>query len=83
MSTKNFKYDAGFTLLEEDKEICRKINELIKNKLSTFAYFINKEEIAAHNGLDKFYNIFFIDCRLVVVLLNENWGRTDYTSKEE
>lgn len=48
----NCKYEVAFSLLDEDKEIARQINNLIKNKFNTYVYFENKEKTAPQNGLN-------------------------------
>lgn len=78
-----YKYEVAFSLTEENKEIARQINNLIKNKFDTYVYFENKTETAAQDGLDIFYNIFYQEARIIVILYSEKWGKTDWTSKEE
>ncbi|MFA5012578.1 MAG: hypothetical protein WC644_11580 [Ignavibacteria bacterium] len=78
-----YKYDVAFSLEKDDKEIARQINDLIKNKFSTFVYFENKESIASEDGLNLFYNVFNNQSKIVVVLFSEKWGKTDWTTKEE
>ncbi len=34
-----YKYEVAFTLVNEDKEVARQINDLLKNKFPTFVYF--------------------------------------------
>lgn len=78
-----YKYEVAFSLEKDDKEIARQINDLIKNKFSTFVYFENKETIAAKDGLNLFYSVFNNQSKIVVVLFSEKWGKTDWTTKEE
>lgn len=79
----DYKYEVAFTLANEDKEIARQINMLIKNKFSTFLYFENKEETGAKDGLNLFYDIFKNQSRIVVVLFSEKWSQNKWTTKEE
>lgn len=79
----DFKYEVAFSLVEENKEVGRQINNLIKSKFKTFIYFENKTEVAAQNGLYIFYNIFNNESRIVVILYSDKWGKTDWTNKEE
>ncbi|MEO8399723.1 MAG: hypothetical protein ABI550_07925 [Ignavibacteriaceae bacterium] len=69
--------------MDSDKEIARQINNLIKSKFSTYVYFENKEETAGQSGLEFFKQIFDINSRIVVILFNNNWGKTPMTNKEE
>jgi hypothetical protein len=79
----DYKYEVAFSLEKEDIEIVRQINNLIKNRISTFTYFENKEETAAQDGLDLFYNVFNNQSKIVIVMFSNKWGKTDWTTKEE
>ena len=82
-SNKEFEYDVAFSLTDDCKEIARQINDLLKFKLRTYVYFENINETVGQHGIDFFTKVFGYESRVVVVLLSEKWGKTNFTRIEE
>jgi len=80
---KNFKYDVAFSFLEEDESLVIQIDDLLKDRLSSFIYSNKQKEIAGTDGEKTFNEVFGKESRIVVVFYRENWGKTPWTRIEE
>ena len=83
ITNKPFEFDVAFSFLQEDEEIARKINELIKDRCSTFIYSDHQKELVGKDGTETFRQVFSEKARIVVVLYRESWGTTLWTRVEE
>lgn len=84
MSTEQkFKYEVAFSFLQNDEPIAYEINDLIQDRFSTFIYSKAQEELAGTDGAEQFSEIFYALSRIVVVLFNDDWGKTRWTRIEE
>jgi hypothetical protein len=78
-----YKYDVAFSFLEQDESLAIQIDDLLKDRLSTFIYTSKQKEIAGTDGEKTFNEIFGNHSRIVVVFYRENWGKTPWTRIEE
>lgn len=78
-----YKYDVAFSLTDDCKEIARQLNDLLKNKLKTYVYFENIPVTVGQPGIAFFMQVFGSDSRMIVVLISEDWGKTNFTRIED
>lgn len=83
MSDKKYKYDVAFSFLDEDEEFATQINDLLKDRLSTFIYSERQKELAGNDGEKTFIQVFGSEARTVFVLYRVKWGKTPWTRIEE
>jgi hypothetical protein len=76
-------YEVGFSFLKQDEAIAYELNDHIQDRLSTFIYSKKQEELVGTNGERKFNKVFYEECRVVVVLYRDGWGKTPWTRIEE
>lgn len=80
---KQYKYDVALSFLEEDESLAVQIDDLLKDRLSTFIYSNRQKEVAGTDGEKTFNEVFGSQSRIVVVFYRENWGKTPWTRIEE
>ncbi len=80
---KEYKYDVAFSFLQEDEELAVQLNDLLRDRLSTFLYSKKQGELAGTDGEETFNNVFSAESRIVVVLYRDGWGDTPWTRIEE
>jgi hypothetical protein len=78
-----YKYDVAFSFLEQDESVAIQIDDLLRDRLSTFIYTSKQREIAGTDGEKTLNEIFGSQSRIVVVLYRETWGVTSWTRIEE
>lgn len=83
MGDDRFKYDAAFSFLAQDEELAIEINDLLRDRITTFIYSRKQEEIAGTDGEETFNRVFGSEARIVFVLYREGWGKTPWTRIEE
>ena len=83
MSKQTFKYEVAFSFLSEDEDLAIQINNLLKDRLTTFIYPEKQKEIAGKDGEKTFNQVFGSEARIVFVLYRKDWGNTDWTRIEE
>lgn len=79
----DFKYDVAFSFLQQDESLAVQINDLLKERLSTFIYLDRQQEIAGTDGEKTFNEVFGNQSRIVVVFYRKEWGSTSWTRIEE
>ena len=83
MRYSNYKYDVAFAFLEKDEPLAIQINDLIKDKLSTFLYSKKLENLSNTKPEKTFIDVFERQSKCVVVLFSNKWGTTPWTAIEE
>ncbi|MBK7499538.1 MAG: hypothetical protein IPI19_10630 [Ignavibacteriales bacterium] len=83
MKNTNYKYDVAFAFLEKDEPLAIQINDLIKDKLSTFLYSKKLEDLSNTKPEKTFIDVFERQSKCVVVLFSNKWGTTPWTAIEE
>lgn len=83
MKNTNYKYDVAFAFLEKDEPLAIQINDLIKDKLSTFLYSKKLENLSNTKPEKTFIDVFERQSKCVVVLFSNKWGTTPWTAIEE
>lgn len=78
-----YKYDVAFAFLEKDEPLAIQINDLIKDKLSTFLYSKKLENLSNTKPEKTFIDVFERQSKCVVVLFSNKWGTTPWTAIEE
>ncbi len=78
----DFKYDVAFSFCAEDEGIALELDDLIKERFSTFLYSKKQEKLAGSNGEEAFNKVFGQDARIVIVLYRDKWGETPFTRFE-
>jgi hypothetical protein len=79
----SYKYEIGFSFLKQDEALAYQINDRLQDRLSSFIYSKKQEELGAKDGEKIFNEVFFSECRVVVVLYRDGWGNTPWTRIEE
>ena len=80
---REYEYDVAFSFLAEDEELASRLDDLIRDRVSTFLYSKRQEEIAGTDGEEKFNEVFGQQARIVVVLYRSSWGDTPWTRIEQ
>lgn len=83
MTTTEYKYDVAFSFLADDEDIATNINDIIKDRLTTFIYSERQKELAGTDGEKTFSRVFGSEVRIVFVLYRKGWGETSWTRIEE
>ena len=82
-SDTSYKYDVAFSFIAQDESLAIQLNDLLQDRLNTFLYSKQQEEIAGKNGEKEFGKVFGEEARIVVVLYRKGWGETPWTRIEE
>lgn len=84
MDTKEeYKYDVAFSFLQQDELLATRLNELLRERMSTFIYSEKQLEIAGKDGEVMLKKAFGLEARIVVILYRKEWGTTPWTRIEE
>jgi hypothetical protein len=83
MTIENPKYDVAISFLSKDEAIAAALHQKLSSGLQVFFYPRNEEDLAGTDGLESMRKIFFDNCRVMVVLYREPWGKTPWTRVEE
>src|SRR4030067_181005 len=83
MNKQAFKYEVAFSFLSEDEDLAIQINNLLKDRLTTFIYPEKQKEIAGKDGEKTFNQVFGSEARIVFVLYRKGWGKTPWTRIEK
>ena len=83
MKNINYKYEVAFSFLDKDEHLANQINDLIKDKFSTFLYSKKLEDLSNTKHEKTFMNVFRMQSKIVVVLFRNKWGTTPWTRIEE
>lgn len=78
-----FRYDIAFSFLNEDEQLVREIDALLRPRLTTFAYFDHQKEIAGTDGEETFNRVFEKDARTVTIFFRARWGEAGFTLIEK
>ncbi len=80
---RTYEYEVAFSFLQDDEGLAYEINDLIKDRYSTFIYSEHQKELVGKDGTETFRQVFAEKARIVVVLYREGWGTTFWTRVEE
>jgi hypothetical protein len=83
MSNSKYKYDVAFAFLEKDEPLANQINDLIKDKFSTFLYSKKAEDLSNTKPEKTFIDVFERQSSCIIVLFSNKWGTTPWTAIEE
>jgi hypothetical protein len=83
MKNINYKYDVAFAFLEKDELLAIQINDLVKEKFSTFLYSKKSEDSLNTKPEKTLIDVFERQSRIIVVLFSNKWGTTPWTAIEE
>ena len=83
MKNTNYKYEVAFAFLDKDEHLANQINDLIKDKFSTFLYSKKLEDLTNTKHEKTFINVFGKQSKIVVVLFRNKWGTSPWTKIEE
>ena len=83
MSDYNYKYDVAFAFLDKDEPLANQINDLIKDKYSTFLYPKKLEDSSNSKSEKILSDVFEKQSRGIVVLFSNKWGTSPWTAIEE
>ena len=78
-----YKYDVGFSFLQQDEQLAIEIADRIRDRVKVFIYSEQQKELIANDGVDAFSQVFRNGARVVVVLYRGDWGKTKWTRIEE
>jgi hypothetical protein len=78
-----FKYEVAFSFLQKDEQTAYQINDFIQDRIEIFIYSKKQEELVGTAGEKNFNNVFYRECRIVVLLYRNGWGATPWTRIEE
>ena len=83
MKNDDYNCDIAFSFLQKDEHLANQINDLIKDKFSTFLHSKKFEDLTNTKHDKKFINVFGKQSKIVVVLFRNKWGTTPWTRIEE
>jgi len=78
----DFKYEVAFSFHSLDQAKATRLNNLIKDRYSTFVYNQRQKELIGTDGVESFKSVFKYEARIVVVLYRKEWGETKWTRIE-
>jgi hypothetical protein len=77
------KFDVAVSFLAKDEPIAAALHEELRKGLNVFFYPRSQEDLAGTDGMESMRMAFLDDCRVMVVLYREGWGKTRWTAIEE
>jgi hypothetical protein len=77
------KYDVAFSFTHKDEILAGQLYELLRNRMSCFIYFEEQKRLAGEDGERIFNSVFSQESRIVVILYNNDWGKTKWTRIEQ
>ena len=83
MSLDNPKYDVAISFLAKDEPIAAAIDLKLRESLDVFFFPNKQKDLAGTDGMESMRTPFLKDCRVMVVLYREPWGKTRWTAIEE
>ena len=78
----DFEFDVALSFLAKDEPLALRLADLIRERLRTFIYSKEQEQLAGRDGEEKFAQVFGRGARIVVVLHRQGWGTTPWTRVE-
>jgi hypothetical protein len=79
----DFEYDAVFSFLAQDESVATELNDALSERMKTFLYSKQQEQLAGTDGEKTFNAVFGEKSRFVVILYRQTWGTTPWTCIEE
>ncbi len=83
MAGEEYEYEVAFSFVKDDESIATALNDLLEDRLSTFLYSKQQEELAGTDGEQSFNEVFSKKSRIVVVIYRNEWGDSPWTRIEE
>ena len=80
---KEYEFEIAFSFCVEDEYIVSQLNDRIKGRYSTFAYYEQQKNLPGGDGESKFKKVFRELARVVVILYRKKWGNTNWSRMEE
>jgi hypothetical protein len=80
---KKYEYEVAFSFGKEDEVLATQVNDLIRDRISTFLYSEQQKEAGGNDGIEYYTKKFLDDSRTVVIFYREGWGTTTFTRIEE
>lgn len=77
------KYDVAFSFTHRDESLAGQLYELLRNRISCFIYFEEQKRLAGEDGERVFNSVFSQESSVVVILYNNDWGKTKWTRIEQ
>jgi len=78
-----FPIDIAFSFLSEDEPLVRRLDDILRQRLTTFVYLDRQREIIGTDGEKTLSQVFGKEARTVCVLYRPKWGTTAFTRFEE
>jgi hypothetical protein len=79
----SFPIDVAFSFLSEDEPLVRRLDDILRQRLTTFVYLDRQREIIGTDGEKTLTRVFEKEARTVCVLYRPKWGTTAFTRFEE
>lgn len=76
-------FDVAISFVNDDLGFATELRDSLGEALDVFIYTKKQEDLAGTDGLKSFRDVFRSGSRLVVILVRERWGETDWTRVEE
>jgi hypothetical protein len=83
MSLENPKYGVAISFLAKDEPIAAALDHKLRESFDVFFFPKKQEDLAGTDGMESMRTPFLEDCRVMVVLYREGWGKTRWTAIEE
>lgn len=77
------EYHVAISFLRRDLALAERIRNGLEPSFRTFVYSREQEEVALHDGMDRFRTVFKDNAKISLVLHREQWGQTSWTNVEE
>ena len=72
----DFEYDVAFSFLAQDEGVATELNDALSERVKTFLYSKQQEQLAGTDGEKTFNAVFAEKSRFVVILYRDTWGTT-------
>src|ERR1700732_787174 len=79
----DFEYDVAFSFLAQDESVATELNDALSERVKTFFYSKQQEQLAGTDGEKTFNAVFGEKSRVVVILYRDTWGTNPWTRIEE
>jgi hypothetical protein len=83
MSLENPKYGVAISFLAKDEPIAAALDQKLRESFEVFFFPRKQEDLAGTDGMETMRAPFLDDCRVMVVLYRDQWGKTRWTAIEE
>ncbi len=83
MPLDNPKFDVAISFMTQDEATAGALSRELSDTLNVFFFPERQKDLAGTDGMESMRTPFLEDCRVMVVLYRDGWGKTRWTAIEE